>query len=52
MSDDPFFSPTHKLPAPESLKPGELLFEFLRGHDCFLCELRDHGEYGVEAQFF
>ena len=30
----------------------ELLFEFLRGHDRFRCELRDHGEYGIEAQFF
>jgi hypothetical protein len=29
------------------------LFEFLRGHDRFLCELRDHGEtYGIEAQFY
>ena len=34
-------------------QPGEPLFEFLRGHDGFLCELRDHGPYGVErAQFF
>jgi hypothetical protein len=31
----------------------EPLFEFQRGHDRFLCELRDHGEpYGVEARFF
>ncbi len=30
---------------------GALLFEFLRGHDRFRCELRDHGSYGVEAQF-
>jgi hypothetical protein len=31
---------------------GEPLFEFLHGHDSYLCELRDHGEvYGVEAQF-
>jgi hypothetical protein len=52
MRDDPFFSPTHKPPAPEPLKPGELLFEFLVGHDRFLCELRDHGPYGVEAQFY
>jgi hypothetical protein len=27
-------------------------FEFRRGHDRFVCELRDHGGYGVEAQFF
>jgi hypothetical protein len=25
--------------------------EFLLGHDRILCELRDHGPYGVEAQF-
>jgi hypothetical protein len=32
---------------------GEKLFEFLRGQDRFLCELRDHGEgFGVEAQFY
>lgn len=31
--------------------PGEKLFEFLRGHDRFLCELRDHGPHGIEAQF-
>lgn len=30
---------------------GELLFEFLRGHDRFRVELRDHGRYGIEAQF-
>ena len=33
-------------------KPGEPLFSFLRGHDRFLCELRDHGEFGVEAMFW
>lgn len=39
--------------APErQAQPGELLFEFLRGHHRYRCELRDHGAYGVEAQFF
>jgi hypothetical protein len=23
-----------------------------KGHDRFLCELRDHGAYGIEAQFW
>jgi hypothetical protein len=32
-------------------QPGALLFEFLHRHDRIRCELRDHGEYGVEAQF-
>lgn len=36
---------------PRVPRVGELLFEFLRGHDRFRCELRDHGEYGVEAMF-
>jgi hypothetical protein len=36
---------------PRRGEPGELLFEFLRGHDRVRCELRDHGEYGFEAQF-
>jgi hypothetical protein len=30
----------------------EPLFEFVRGHDRFLCELRYHGGYGVEARFY
>ena len=39
-------------PAPARVaQPCELLFEFLRGHDRIRCELRDHGAYGVEAQF-
>ena len=32
-------------------RPGELLFEFQRGIDSFVCQLRDHGEFGVEVQF-
>jgi hypothetical protein len=39
-------------PAPRQKQVGELLFEFLVGHDRMRCELRDHGKYGVEAQFF
>src|SRR5437870_3435813 len=42
----------HRPPPTLTLKPGEPLFEFLRGHDRFRCELRDHGAYGVEAQFY
>jgi len=33
-------------------QPGERLFEFLVGHGRILCELRDHGPYGIEVQFF
>jgi hypothetical protein len=31
-------------------RPGERLYEWDRGGDLFRCELRDHGEFGVEAQ--
>jgi hypothetical protein len=30
----------------------ERLFEFLSGYERFVCELRDHGEGGVEAMFY
>ena len=30
----------------------ERLFEFLSGYERFVCELRDHGESGVEAMFY
>src|ERR1700741_5090223 len=55
MTDEPFYSPTLKQPAPRTQpRPGELLLEFVResDHAQFRCELRYHGEYGVEAQFF
>lgn len=44
--------PGYRVPAPAPPKPGEPLFAFLRGHVRFACELRTHGTYGVEAQFF
>lgn len=39
--------------APRLPRPGELLFEFhvARTHRFYRVELRDHGEFGVEAQF-
>jgi len=51
MSDSPFYAP-NRATAPRQPTPGERLFEFLRGHDRFLCELRDHGAYRIEAQFW
>jgi hypothetical protein len=42
----------HKRRPPRQPQPGERLFEFLLGHDRIRCELRDHGPYGVEAQFY
>ena len=55
MSDDEkpvLATPGLKLPVRQP-KPGELLFEFYveRTHRFMRCELRDHGQYGVEAQF-
>jgi hypothetical protein len=53
MSDEPFTTPNRPPAPPRQPRPGERLFEFLRGHDRFLCELRDHGDpFGVEAQFY
>ena len=50
----PFVYKPHRPPVPpRQAQPSEQLFEFLRGHDRFLCELLDHGDpYGVEAQFW
>jgi hypothetical protein len=50
VSGEPFYTPNLK--PPRQSQPGERLFEFLRGHDRFLCELRNNGPNGVEAQFF
>jgi hypothetical protein len=52
MADEPFYAPNRPPAPPRQPQPGERLFEFKRGHDRFLCELRDHGAYGIEAQFF
>jgi hypothetical protein len=42
----------HARRPPRQPQPGERLFEVLIGHDRLRCELRDHGRYGIEAQFF
>ena len=54
MSDEPFFTPNRTPAPPRQPQPGEKLLEFYRprDHSRWLCELRDHGEWGVEAQFF
>jgi len=52
MSDrEPFYALGKKPPALRVAKAGELLFTFAVGPDTIRCELRDHGEYGIEAQF-
>jgi hypothetical protein len=51
VADEPFYAPNAKPLPPRVARPGEPLFSFLREHDRFACELRYHGEWGVEAQF-
>lgn len=40
------------LPPSATRRPREKLLEFLYGHDRWLCELVDLGQWGVEAQCF
>jgi hypothetical protein len=51
VADEPLYAPNAKPLPPRVARPGEPPFAFLRGHDRFACELRYHGEWGVEAQF-
>jgi hypothetical protein len=37
---------------PTKPRPNEKLWEFLKGHDIYSCELKYRGEYGVEVQLF
>ena len=50
VSDDELLW-THQAPPMPKRRPGELLFALTRGDHRIACELRYHGEYGVEAQF-
>ena len=53
MTDEPFYAPGRR-PTFRRAKPDELLFACTRDRDraTFRCELRDRGDYGVEAQVF
>jgi hypothetical protein len=51
VDDEPFYSPTAKPPPPRVARPGEPLFTFQKGNRTIVCELRVHGEFGVEAVF-
>lgn len=53
MSDLPFYSPQRRPAAPRQAQPGEPLFTCRTPDDRpVACELRGHGEWGWEAQFF
>ena len=54
MSDPIPFTDLKSKAVARVAQPGELLFEFQRAadHKAFRCDLRDHGKYGIEAQFF
>ena len=53
MADDrPFYAPDRLPPVPRQSRRGELLFEFLAGHHRIRCELLDHGDLGIEVQFW
>lgn len=51
MSDEPRPAPVGSVGPVDIDKPGGQLFEFRKGGDHYACELRDHGEFGIEAQF-
>jgi hypothetical protein len=50
MSRDEKYPPFGPMAAARVSQPGELLFEFLKGHTRIRCELIDLGQYGVEAR--
>lgn len=49
MTDEPFTTPGRVIP-PRVSRPGEPLWDFRQDHHTYACELRYHGEWGVEAQ--
>lgn len=52
MTDEPFTTPGHR-PAPRAADAGRDALRVLpRADTRWLCELRDHETYGIEAQFW
>jgi len=53
MTDEDWYKPDRPPAPPRQAQAGELLFEFhvAATHTFYRVELRDHGAYGVEAQF-
>jgi hypothetical protein len=53
MSDEPFYSPTHKPNQPREPKPGERLWTMTNGQSTCWAELRAHAGFGFcELQIF
>lgn len=50
MSRDENYSPFAPWVPPTVQQPGELLFEFVKGHTRVRCELVDRGANGIEAR--
>jgi hypothetical protein len=51
MSDQPFYAPDHK-PTPLKRQAGEHLWAIRKDGQQLDCELRDHGQWGVEVQIY
>jgi hypothetical protein len=51
MSDEPFYAPNRKI-APRQPRVGEHLWAIRKDGRQLDCELRDHGEWGVEVQVY
>jgi hypothetical protein len=53
MSDEPpFYAPNRTPPAPRQPHPGEHLWTIQKYGHRLDCELRDHGNWGVEVQIY
>jgi hypothetical protein len=51
VSDEPLYSPKYRPPEPSRVpRPGEQVWSVRVNHVTWSCELRYHGEGGVEAQ--
>lgn len=52
MSDQPFYAPNHKPAPPRQRQPREHLWAIRKDGQQLDCELRDHGDWGVEVQIY
>ena len=52
MSDQPCYAPNHKPASRRERPPSEHLWAIRKDGQQLDCELRDHGEWGVEVQIY